>query len=75
MATTTFKVVDFYRNNINNNETVSNINSNSTNLGFNVTGGYSSDIPTTIFNVNNKELLLKVNHSLSLSLSLYYFLS
>jgi hypothetical protein len=57
MATTIFKVVDFYRNN-SINETISN-NSNSTNLGFNVTGGYESDIPATIFNIK-KELLVKV---------------
>jgi hypothetical protein len=58
MATTIFKVVDFYRNN-SINETISNNNSNSTNLGFNVTGGYESDIPATIFNIK-KELLIKV---------------
>ena len=59
-ATTIFKVVDFYRNNnsIQNNETIN--NSNSTNLGFNVTGGYNDEIPATIFNIN-KELLLKVS--------------
>ncbi len=38
---------------------LSNNNSNSTNLGFNVTGGYESDIPATIFNIK-KELLIKV---------------
>jgi hypothetical protein len=57
MATTTFKVVDFYRNNINTSIT------STTNLGFNVAGGYTSDIPATIFNINpelHEKLLLKV---------------
>ena len=64
MAVTTVRVVDFYRNN---NNGIQNNGSNSlTNLtntlGFSVTGGYSSDIPATIFNINTElhDKLLKV---------------
>ena len=66
MATTTFKVVDFYRNNINSND-----------LGFNVTGGYSSDIPATIFDIksSSNEKLMRVLKKNTIFKSNIYFIN
>lgn len=47
---TTFKIVDFYKNNLihNNNNNIRNDS-----FGFNIAGGYLTNIPATIFNVDH----------------------
>ncbi len=57
---TTFKVVDVYRNSI------------TDRFDFNICGGYATDLPATVFNVDTEnENLTKVRHLCDLELSYF----